>query len=642
MALEQNNPLEQAASDPNKERQEDVQPIQVKCATPEEFANKCQKIVDELSSKHGVWDSWRKPLEDMWNQIYRMYFSQPDVSKTPSRSKVFIPVIFQIIESTVPKVINSLFGSEEVFDVVPTNPKDQPIADVIKLLLNYQLVQADFFIKFLEFVKQLSLYGTSYFFVYWKVTRKWVVTRTPNRVPFKVLGYDFSKLFGGSDEGVVSFTEKKEYKVVERRPEIKLLDILDVYPDPDCQTEADAEGVFVQSWENIQDIKELGKGKFPVYQNTDSPLLASPKENSFGTSRQARRSTRGVSNVVQGREDQVSLLTYWGKYDLDGDGIREEVQIVIANKQVLLKAGPNPFDHQKRPIVRAVLFPVVGEWFGMGLVEPVMSLVHELNTLRRQRLDNINQCINAMWKVLSWSDIDLDTLVSSPNGIILVDDMNALERLEGQNVTNQAYMEAGIVQTDIQNTTAPSSIQGSPDSSKLGRTARGAQMIIGQALEKFGTASKLLEEMGIKKVLRLFHQLNLQFIDNDEILRDPGLYGHLFDEAITPEMIRGEVDFVMKGISDLTSREGKINQIMSFMGIFGKVLSPKTITALAQKIWSLMGFPTSDIEIGAVQPMPPDINLQGASEAVASTQANPVASQLNQNGIGGPPAVGGK
>jgi hypothetical protein len=625
MPLSESTDLEKQITDPNKERMEDVSPIQISADNPEEQANRIKEVITVMSKKFDDYGQWRKPLELLWNDIYRVYFSRPDVIKTPSRAKIFIPVVFQIIEATVPKLINTIFGGDDqFFEVVPANSDDQPQADVIKLLLTYQLIKADFFEKYLEFCKQMLLYGTSYFYVYWKVTRQWVVTRTPTRKKYNVLGYQFGQ--------VLDWEEKREYKVVERRPECEVIDILDVFPDPDARTERDSEGLFIQTWMDKSDLKALGKGKFPVYANVDSQELLNGDNNSFGTSRQSRRATRGTSNAPVGKSTQIHILSWWGKYDLDNDGIKEETQIVLANKAVLLKCGPNPFTHQKRPLIRAVLFPVIGEWFGLGLVEPILSLISELNTLRRQRLDNINQCINNMWQVISWADIDFDTLVSSPNGIILVDNMENLRRLEGKNVTDQAYTEAAIVQQDIENTTAPKSIQGSPDSGKLGRTARGAQLIIGQALEKFGTAAKLIEEMGIKKLLRMFLQLDLQFIDNDEMLQDPLLYGQVFKKPVTPEMIRAEVSFQMKGISELVGQEGKINQIMSFMGIFGKVLSPKTITALAKKIWNLMGFNVDEIEIGAVQPVPPE--TPGAAQP-----PSPVEGQLS-NGAGGPPAAG--
>ena len=232
----------------------------------------------------------------------------------------------------------------------------------------------------------------------------------------------------------------------------------------------------------------------------------------------------------------LELLEYWGYWDLDGDGIKEEACLVIANRSVLVKAIANPFDHQKKPIVRSALFTVPLEWYGIGLIEPVISNIHELWTIRRQRLDNVNMVINRMWKVSSIADVDLDTLISSPNGVVVTDDMNAVEVLDTPNVTESAYAEATQIEADIKEAVLPDSAMGTPDSGRLGRTARGAQMIIGQALEKYGTAIKFIEETAIKRVLRMFHQLNLQFIDDDDILREPGLYGHLFDQQITPEI----------------------------------------------------------------------------------------------------------
>jgi hypothetical protein len=293
--------------------------------------------------------------------------------------------------------------------------------------------------------------------------------------------------------------------------------------------------------------------------------------------------------------------------DIDEDGIKEESYIAIINRKTLVHADGNPFHHQKRPIVRSVLFTVPKEWFGIGLVEPVIPLIHELNTLRRQRLDNINLAINRMWSVNAYADIDLGTLVSTPGGIVLRgDNPTDIVALESPNVTDQNYNEAAIVQNDIESVTAPKSIQGAPDSGKLGRTARGAQLIIGQALEKFGTAVKLLEETAIKRVLRMFHQLNLQFISNDEVFMETGLYGSIFDQKVTPEMIRAEVNFQMKGISEMVDKESQVNRIMSFMGIFGKVLAPESISTMAKKAWGLMGFNEDEVNIVAVQPMPPE------------------------------------
>lgn len=605
-----------------------TQPIQVGGDTPEEKMRKEQAIVDDLIPRFIDWDSSRKTRENLWQRIYRLFFSTQEQHKTSTRSNITIPIIFQIIESAVPKIANVLFAQgEDFFDVAPEDQNDENAtlqAESIKRLLSVQLSKAKFFVKFLDFIKQMMLYGTSYLKVYWKVKREWVWERIPNRTVKTILGIPMGE--------TIEWQETKSYKVVERRPEIEVLDILDVFPDPDAQDDETSKGLFVRSWIPRDDLRELGQGKFPIYANTERPELQS-SEDSYVNSRSDRYTARGLHAANTTKKNQVELLEFWGKYDLDGDGIKEEAHIVIANRQVLVKAQANPFYHQRRPIIRGVLFPAPKEWYGIGLVEPVISEVHELNTLRRQRIDNINLVLNRMWQANTLADVDLETLISSPGNIVLTDAMDAVKPLDTPDVTTSAYNEANIVQMDIERATVPPSAQGNTTSGQLGRTARGAQLIIGQALEKFGTATKLLEEMTLKELLDMIHQLNLQFIDDDEVLQDPFLYGEIAQLGMTPEDIRANVKFKMIGISEMVGSEGKINQIVSFMGVFGKVLSPESITSLSKKVWKLMGFNENEITLAGAQLGP------GVENVVDPTVSAAIVGQAGNQGTQGQPSV---
>ena len=48
-----------------------------------------------------------------------------------------------------------------------------------------------------------------------------------------------------------------------------------------------------------------------------------------------------------------------------------------------------------------------------------------------------------MWKVLRHADVDVDQLESRTGGVVYVDDMDDIEPLRFDNVTGQAYEEAG-------------------------------------------------------------------------------------------------------------------------------------------------------------------------------------------------------
>lgn len=623
--------------DDGKQADTPPKPIQIAAKDDTEYAIKVSDITKKCADEFVKWESWRRPYDNLWNEIYRIYMNVIMSFKTPSRSKIFIPVVFQAIEAALPKLLNVLIAQREFFEVMPDDPaKDTDRAENIKRLVLYQLDRAKLFVKFVSFLKQLLLYGTSYMYLYWLVKRDWVWTRTPVRKQVSFLGITLGSR-------IVDWKETKSFEVLERRPEMEVLDVLDVYPDPVAETVEDGHAVYVRSWIDKEDLKEFGGGPFPIYANTDNPEVTGGNVASYSQMRQVRYGARGVTNPVVEEKNMVEILTRWGKWDLDGDGKREQALIVIANRRVLLKAGPNPFYHQKIPIIKAGLFPVPREWFAIGLVEPVVPLQHELNTVRRQRLDNINMILNRMWKVNVLADVDMDTLISIPDGVVLTDDMEAVQPLETPDVTQSSYTDAALIQQDIENVTAPRSVQGTPENGRLGRTARGAQLIISQALEKFGTAARLIDESALTDMLGMWHQLNEQFIDDDETLRNPRLYGGVFDPNITVEEIRAAVRFRLTGPSELVDKEARISQLTAFLGIFKGFLSPPMLSLIMTKIWTLMNFDKAELQgvQPAVIPAATPAAQTLAPETQNQNQEASITGQIQRNGAAAPVSIPG-
>jgi len=612
------------------ERAEHTAPIRILAADGKTKQMREVEITNKLLSWLNSWDSARRSRESMWLQIYKRYFSVAEKFKTPSRSSITQPMAFKIIEAALPKLANSIYAQDnKFFDVKaidPDNIDDLARAEAIRRLLELQLDKARFFPKFLDFTKQMLLYGTSFMKVYWEVKHDWVWERTSRREMQTIEGFEIGEK--------IIWDEEKKYTATKRQPGLEVLDILDVYLDPDATDEQGGRGVFLRSWISRDELKEMAQGRFPVYGNVNKLDEEVGSAEAYADSRAERLAPRGLNTSATNRKDEIELLEFWGSLDIDGDGIKEECQIVIADRQTIVRAIANPFHHQKRPIVRGVMFPVPNELYGLGMIEPVIGQIDELDTLKRQRLDNINQSLNAMWQVDPTADVELDTLISAPNQIILSSPLDAVKKLDTPDVTSNAFNEAAILQQDIESATTPASVQGTPDSGRLGRTARGAQLIIGQALEKFGMSTKLLEEMTLEPMLEMMYALDLQFIDDEDVLRSPLLYREIADLGLAPEDIRANISFQMAGISDLVGSEGKINQIISFMSVFGKVLAPETIGALAKKVWSLQGFSKNEIEIQGAQPAP------GTESAVDPNMSNAILGQAtNQGTSAAPPSV---
>ena len=554
-------------------------------------------IVDTLSGEIVKREAWRRLYEVLWWNIYSLYMSGNRTTITPTRSKIFIPIAFQLIEIATPKLISFLSNNDTIFDVEPDDVKDQAVADNIQKLISDQLSKNKFGDTYETFVKQLLLYGTSYFYVDYKVKWDWVW----ERVAKKTTTVDE---FGINHEKI-DYVNQKTYKITERRPNIAWIDILDVFPQQDhAKVEDQYPGICIRRFMDQKEFARMCDGPQPYFTNKEQ-VLATGMTNKFQQSRQFRKVARG--EVATRTSTDIELLEWWMKYDLDGDGIDEECQIIIANRQIVVRAVPNPYYHQKRPLIKVCFCKVPGEWYGIGLIEPVISLINQLTTVRRQRLDNITLILNRMWKVKSSTDIDPTKLIATPNGIILVDNMDDVMPLEVSDVTQSAYQDCNQILNDIFSATVPQALTGSIDDMKgTGSIGVGAvRANISQALEKFATAAKAIEDEGIKEILNMCYSLDLQYLNTDEIIR--AFYGKLFPDpsVATPEMIRASVSFRMTVLSEMVNTDVKVAQAQAFFTLANQQFTPDTNQRILRQIWGLMGNDEDDISVNGAAVLNP-------------------------------------
>lgn len=581
-----------------------------------------KKIVDDLSAEIVKREAWRRLYEVLWWNIYSLYMTANRTTTTPTRSKIFVPIAFQLIEIATPKLISFLSNNDSIFDVQPEDIKDQAVADNIKRLISDQLDKNQFSDVYENFVKQLLLYGTSYFYVDYKVKWDWVWERVP-KVTNSVDEF-------GINKQTITYENTKSYKITERRPNVTWLDVLDVFPQQDhARVEDQYPGVCIRRFMDKKEFERMCDGPQPYFTNKEA-ALATGVSQKYQESRQFRKVARGEVSTVQSTD--MELLEWWMKYDLDGDGIDEECQVVICNRQVVVRAVANPYYHQKRPLIKVNFCKVPGEWYGVGLIEPVMSLINQLTTVRRQRLDNITLILNRMWKVKATADVDPTKLVASPNGIILVDDMGDVMPLEIPDVTQSSYQDANQILNDIFSATVPQSLTGSIEDMKgTGSIGVGAvRANISQAMEKFATAAKAIEDDGVKSILDMFYSLDLQYLNTDEIIR--AFYGKLFPDpsVVTPEMIRANVSFEMTVLSEMVNTDVKVAQNQAFYTLTMADLSPDTKQIVLKKIWGLMGNDEDEINVNGATPVNPGGaipigNLFGQSAPVAPAIPAPIA-----------------
>lgn len=468
---------------------------------------------------------WRQPYEDRWKKFYKIYRSFRDQTLYPFKSSLFVPYTFSIVESVVPKMLGMIFNTRPIISVQARQGASMDLATVMERLLEYQLddERLEFFSKNLEFFKECAVYGTSFL----KVIPKFL------------------------DDDLVSFN------YIDAEP----IDLFNVFPDYRAKSIRRMKYIIQLSYMDLEELKTLESQGF--YKNVGEVENYIESMINVDLYKKGRLTDIGIMDEYGFQADRkiIEVLEYW-----DRDKI-----YTIGAKKVILKEEDNPFDGLL-PFVMARYVPVQHELYGIGIPEIANDLQEELNTVRNQRMDNVNLIINRMFIANKYADINLDQLVSYPGNVILTNDINAIQALDTRDITKSAYMEEEIIKHDLDNATGEFMyMRGAPPERR--ETATGIVRLQQAATARFDTIVKLLEFTVIRHLAKMFLWLDYQFLPKEELQK---ILGEEDYQKLNAEAFYGQpVDVMLKqynfqpmGSSTTAIKEVRIQQTMQAYKLF--------------------------------------------------------------------------
>ncbi|RLB06399.1 MAG: hypothetical protein DRG83_00015 [Deltaproteobacteria bacterium] len=353
---------------------------------------------------------WRQPYYQRWINYYKQYRSYREEANYPFRSSLFIPYTFSLVEHVVPSTLSSIFSSEPVISVSPRKGAVAELATLIEEVLNYFIEdnRLKLYFRLEDFFKEAAIYGTS-----------------------------FARI-------LPSFTKENFYNPIteEFAPfldyvKVEPIDLFRVYPDWRASDIDDMRFIIIEHEKSEDELYELAA--LGLIEKGIIDELASTGE--IDRAKAERLGEVGLSHTTTGRERKFfKVLEYWDRNCVIWvceDRIIKEVENVL---------GVFPF-------VMMQYTRVPHELYGIGIPEMIADLQEELNTIRNQRIDNLNLIINRMFIVNKLADIDMDSLVSYAGNCILTNDVDAIRPLDTRDTVRSSYLEEDIIKADIEETT---------------------------------------------------------------------------------------------------------------------------------------------------------------------------------------------
>mgnify|MGYP000633148886 CR=1 FL=1 len=325
-------------------------------------------IMGKVESYREHYDSNYAQQHDEYMRLYRSQWTTEDKERMSERSKLIAPALSQAVESNVAEVEEATFGRGKIFDI-RDDAGDQEKADMVMLRnkLHDDFATARIRSSVAEVLINAAVFGTGCA----EIVMEEYKTRTPTSRP---------TMEGDMDEYGVQ---------VSYRPLVKLNPVMpkNFLIDPVATCVEDAMGVAIDEFVSRHIVEELQEQG--VYRNDEYIGDAASDEEI--------EPDPELANLAK---DKIRLTKWYGKVpramlvaegvdedDIEEDGHYVEAIVVLANEGVVLKAIPNPYMMQDRPIVAFQWDIVPSRFWGRGVCEKGYMSQKALDAELRARID---------------------------------------------------------------------------------------------------------------------------------------------------------------------------------------------------------------------------------------------------------------
>lgn len=546
--------------------------------TKEARALQCVKDFMSLSKRY------TRPFFDKFVKLFQSYYGAKLFRTNPlQRADLRPPYTFTIIETYTPFFIEAFLSDKPYIAVDGREESDTQYEEKLENFLSYQLDEMNFEEKFTCFIKDYLLYGTAIGKLVWKLEKKWVTEEEaePEQPQEQINNDPISQLLNSflenneSESIPYEKSEKKELvQILDKdQPEFENVNIYDFFPDWSASKPGDIQSMrscVHRVYRSMDQLREKEKKKLPdgsyrgIYSNLD--MLEMNLQNKNNDSNNTGYST--VSDIIkqQATDSEVSIKNknkieiweYWGKFDPDANGKIREYVITVANGDVVIRCDENPLQGKYKPFIGAVNYQIPNEFYGLGEIEPVWSLIKEATALRNARLDQANQAVNRMWLVDRNANINLRSVYTRAGGVILTNDINGIKAMDPAEVMGSSFREVSEIDFGIQQAVAlpnPSSGVGKV-APGYSRTAAGVNFLQSFTNSRLSLKIRLLSTQFMNKLGQMLLSMNKQFLNGNTYIRVTNEGTNIFEE-IPYQAFFKKYDFSTSSAVDRMTRKDR-------------------------------------------------------------------------------------
>src|SRR3990167_936434 len=544
----------------------------------DEVGQRVLEDVREYDENRREWMRKRRDYLSHWNE----YVAPGRKGAWKESSDLHMPLTMSVAKALHSRLVQALLNADPPFVVLPREQNDADKVEIIDKLMSWTLKD---YINYREGIfREVDTWiwdcvesGIGVAKLRWdRVIRKFLDVEERQRVVA-------SELVVGENESPLMRTETEIEEVEVEREEIQfdgpIFETIapeDFYMDSSARSIDDSPSIIHRIRMTKSDLLErANRGDFNK-KEVEEILKGDAKENSdvAGWERNEYKERMDRQIGVEDKRELFTIYEWYGKYDVDGDSIDEEVVFWVDaefGKVLRWTYLDRILKNGKRPFYKIDLIPRPRKAYSIGLVELLYPLNKELDAIHNQRVDfgTITNIPFGFYRASS--GLKPENIKLEPGILIPLDNPQGDVFFPSRpNATIWGFQEESSLIDFAQRLSSISDLNlGRPVSQQVGaaRTAFGTAAVLQEGNIQIDLVIRRLIE-GWEKVLDGILLLLQEKLPAGVVLRVTGQNDNLiFKPLISRREIAGKFDFDVRGNS-LTLNKALQQQKMLQMGQF--------------------------------------------------------------------------
>ncbi len=517
---------------------------------------------------------WLAKRDEWLSQSY----GQPYGNEVDGKSKIVSKDIKKQIEWLIPSATDPFLSTADVIKCNPVTYEDDKASKQNELLLNTQFCRKFPRYNFVnKAVRVLATEGTVVIQTGWEYEDR-EVEEEMDVIKMGPLGEYI-------DQEMVKVT-----KVVKNQPTATVCRNEDVFIDPTCMDDMEKCQFVIHRYEtDLSTLKSDGR-----YKNLDKVKSDEDDEdNDFdaedGT--EFRFEDKARKKVV--------VHEYWGNYDVNDDGIVEQVVCAwIGN--IIIRLEDNPYPDKRPPFIVVPFNAIPFQMFGEALAENIGDNQKVKTAITRGIIDNMSKSNNGQIGVRRGT-LDIGNRKKFLQGKNFEFNGTPGDFWQGgyNQLPSSVFDMIALMNNEIESQTGVKSFSGGISGNALGSTATAARGAMdATAMRRLHLVRNIAENL-MKPLMRKWMSYNAEFLEEEEIVR-------ITNEEYVPvrrDDLEGRVDIEIS-ISTFEDNQAKSQELSFLLQTLGNTMPGEFTQLVLAEIVRLGRMPELEHKIRTFQPKP--------------------------------------